>query len=192
MGMLDQMSGGGQPQRRGGVGQTVAAGVVLALLIKAVRMHQAAQARPQEGTGATPPAGGSILGNLGSLLGGGGGGAAPATGGAGLGGMLAGLGGAGALGGLLGQLKASGLANEVNSWVSTGANQPVNPQQLEQALGPDAINELQQQTGIPRDQLMSELAHHLPEAVSEATPQGRLPDTDDELHQTVTQPPVAH
>ena len=98
----------------------------------------------------------------------------------------------GSIGGLLQQLQQGGLADQVNSWVSTGSNQPVNPQQLEQALGPEAIAELQQQTGIPRDQLMSELAQHLPEAVSEATPQGRLPDTDDELHETVTTPPVAH
>ena len=66
------------------------------------------------------------------------------------------------------------------------------PQELEHALGEDTIQELQQQTGMPREQLVSELARELPEAVNEATPQGRVPADDDELHQVATQPPVAH
>jgi uncharacterized protein YidB (DUF937 family) len=181
------MMSGGQPQRRGSVGQTVAAGVILALLVKAVRMHQASQAAktagqpvPGQVPGQQP---GGILGGLGSLLGGGQS--------AGLGGMLAGLGGAGALGGLLGHLKDQGLGDQVGSWVGKGANEAVAPAQLAQALGPDALNELQQQTGLPREQLLSELAEHLPDAVNAATPEGREPD-DAELHQITAAPPMPH
>ena len=176
-----------QPQGKPGLGQTVAAGVVLALLVKAIRQHQNAQA----GAAAQAPQaqvpqgqqqhGGGLLGGLGGMLGGGG-----------LGGILGNLGGAGALGGLIGQLQQRGLGDKVNSWVSTGQNQQVAPQELEHALGEDTIQELQQQTGMPREQLVSELARELPEAVNEATPQGRVPADDDELHQVATQPPVAH
>ena len=105
--------------------------------------------------------------------------------------MRGNLGGAGALGGLLGKLRQGGLGEQANSWVATGANQPVAPQQLEQALGDDAINQLQQQTGMPREQLVNELAQHLPEAISEATPNGTVPD-DEELHRIATQPPTSH
>jgi uncharacterized protein YidB (DUF937 family) len=193
MGLLDNvMQGAGrQPRGKPGLGSTVAAGVILALLIKAVRAHQ--NAAQTSAAGAAPQAqvpegqsgrGGGLLGGLGGMFGGGAGG--------GLGSILGGLGGAGALGGLLGQLKQRGLGEQASSWVSTGANQPVAPQQLEQALGDDAINELQQQTGMPREQLMAELAEHLPEAINEATPQGAVPADDDELHSIATQPPTSH
>jgi uncharacterized protein YidB (DUF937 family) len=192
MGLLDQVVGNmgaraRQPQGKPGLGQTVAAGVILALLVKAIRQHQNAQAgaAAQAPQAQTPQAqqhgGGGLLGGLGGMLGGGG-----------LGSILGNLGGAGALGGLIGQLQQRGLGDKVNSWVSTGQNQQVAPQELEQALGDDAINELQQQTGMPREQLVSELARELPEAVNEATPQGRVPADDDELHQVATQPPVTH
>ena len=119
---------------------------------------------------------GDILGGLGGLLGG----AAAGRGGGGLGGILGGLGGAGALGGLISAMQQKGLGQEANSWVGTGANQPVAPHQLADALGEDTVDDLQQQTGLPREQLLAQLAQELPEAINQATPDGRLPD-DDEL-----------
>jgi uncharacterized protein YidB (DUF937 family) len=186
MGLLDQVVGNmsaRSPRTQGkpGLGQTVAAGVVLALLVKAIRQHQSAQA----GAAAQAPQAQAPQGQGGGLLGG-------MFGGGGLGGLLGNLGGAGALGGLIGQLRQKGLGDKVNSWVSTGQNQPVAPQELEQALGDETLQELEHQTGMPRQQLVSELARELPEAVNEATPQGRVPTDDDELQQIATQPPVAH
>ena len=182
MGLLDQVLGsamsgvGRQPQRKAGMGQTLAAGVLLALLVKAARQHaQPAEGRSFDpGHGAGPAVGGGlggVLGGLGGMLGGGGG----------LGSILGGLGGAGALGGLIGQLQQKGYGRQVNSWVGSGQNEPLAPNQLADALGEDTVQDLQQQTGMPRDSLLAELAHVLPEAVHEATPAGRLP-TDDELH----------
>lgn len=172
MGLLDgvigSMAGGGRGAQKPGVGSTVAAGVLLALLVKDVRSHQNRQA-PQEGRSFEPQGGGM----LGGLLGGAGGG---------LGGLLGGLGGAGALGALVSQLQQKGLGSQVNSWVGPDQNQPVAPQQLADALGEDNLEQLQQQTGLPRQALLSELAQTLPEAVHELTPQGRLP-AEDELHQ---------
>ena len=43
----------------------------------------------------------------------------------------------GGLGGLLQKLQQGGLGDAVNSWVSTGANQPVTPDALGGALGHD-------------------------------------------------------
>jgi uncharacterized protein YidB (DUF937 family) len=193
MGLLDGIIGGagGQPQRSPGLGGTVAAGVVLALLVKAVRQYQANHNGPAAADGrsfepqAQPPQGGGLggvlgsLGGLGGLLGGAGGG---------LGGLLGSLGGAGALGGLIGHLQQNGLGSQVGSWVGQGRNEPVAPQQLASALGEPTIQQLQQQTGMDREQLMNALAHELPQAINQATPNGEVPQSDEALHQIAHQP----
>jgi uncharacterized protein YidB (DUF937 family) len=89
------------------------------------------------------------------------------------------MGAGGALGGLLDQFRQNGYGEHVDSWVGTGQNRRIAPQELMSALGPDTIDELEQQTGMPRDQLLSELSNELPEAVDHITPQGRLPDDDE-------------
>lgn len=178
MGLFDGVIGGGDGRPKPGLGSTVAAGVVLALLVKGVRNYQQSHAAagegrsfdPQQAQAGQPPAP-AAGGGLGGMLGG-----------AGLGGLLSGLGGAGALGALVSQFQQKGLGSQVNSWVGHGPNEPVAPAQVAQALGEDNIQALQQQTGAPREALLSELAQHLPDAVHELTPQGRLPD-DAELHQ---------
>lgn len=101
----------------------------------------------------------------------------------GLGGLLGGLGGAGLggfIGGGLGELmesfKQQGQGDVAESWVGTGPNKPIAPEQLEQAIGPDVLATLTQQTGLSREELLSRLATTLPEAVDKYTPEGRLPD----------------
>jgi uncharacterized protein YidB (DUF937 family) len=105
----------------------------------------------------------------------------------GLGGLLGGLigggssgGGSGGLGGLLDQFRQNGYGDQADSWVGTGQNRQLAPEDLSQALGPDTIDELGQQTGLPREQLLSELSEHLPDAVDQFTPDGRVP-TDEEV-----------
>lgn len=192
MGLLDgvigSMAGGRRSSQKPGVGSTVAAGVVLALLVKAIRNHQNSQAAgegrsfdPQADSsiGRRSSSDGGLGGMLGGLLGGGGG----------LGGLLGGLGGAGALGALVGRLQQRGLGSQVNSWVGQGHNDAVAPEQLAQALDEDDLRDLEQQTGMPRQALLSELAQALPDAVHELTPQGRLPD-ESELQHIASQPPT--
>lgn len=101
----------------------------------------------------------------------------------GLGGLLGKLEGAGGIGGLLsgglGELvdrfKQSGYGDTVNSWVGTGPNQQIAPSQVEQAIGPDVLATLSQQTGLSREELLARLSRELPNAVDKYTPQGRLP-----------------
>ena len=69
---------------------------------------------------------------------------------------------------LLKRLTNGGLGGPVKSWVGPGQNEPVPPDQLQKALGPDVIDKLQQQTGMPRDQLMAELSRILPQVVRQA------------------------
>lgn len=105
--------------------------------------------------------------------------------GAGMGGAEAGgLGGAlgGGLGGLIERFQQNGLGDVIGSWIGHGPNQHVSPQQLHQALGDDTIDALQQQTGMPRGDLLSELAHILPGVVDQLTPHGRPPSQDEIRH----------
>lgn len=130
-------------------------------------------------------------GGLGDLLGGVlGGGAAGGGGGlndllkGGLGGLLAG-GAAGSvlnggLGDLLNQLHERGQGDAANSWVGTGENRAISPNELASALDDEEIEVMTRQTGLSREELLEGLAANLPEAVNQMTPQGRVP-TDKEF-----------
>lgn len=92
---------------------------------------------------------------------------------------LFGAGAGGVLGGglrdLIGQFRQKGAGETADSWVSTGSNRRISAQELEQALGADAIDDLAAQAGVPREQLLAELSEKLPEVVDKLTPDGRLP-----------------
>ena len=88
----------------------------------------------------------------------------------------------GGLSGLLQNFQQSGHGEVMNSWIGPGQNQPIAPDQLHQALGPDAVNNLSRLTGLPADQLVSELSRVLPGVVDKLTPQGRIPTQAEMSH----------
>src|SRR4051812_21648422 len=97
---------------------------------------------------------------------------APANG---LGGLLA-RGGIGAgLRDLLDRFRQAGHEKTAQSWVSTGPNQAIAPHELEQVLGEERLQWLMEQTGMPKEQLLSGLAGELPETINKLTPNGRIP-----------------
>jgi uncharacterized protein YidB (DUF937 family) len=77
--------------------------------------------------------------------------------------------------GLTTSLRAGGLGGVVDSWISTGTNQPVEPQQLGAALGPDTVNELSAKTGLSIETLLPLLAAFLPMIIDHLTPDGQVP-----------------
>ena len=79
------------------------------------------------------------------------------------------------LGGLIKQFQQKGLGEVVDSWVSTGRNKNVAPDEISVALGGDVVDELSHRTGLTRDQVVGELARMLPNVVDNLTPDGRLP-----------------
>jgi uncharacterized protein YidB (DUF937 family) len=100
----------------------------------------------------------------------------------GLGGLLGNLGNPspgglvnGGLGELVDRFRQSGHGEVADSWVGTGPNKEVAPQQLEQAIGPDVLETLAQQTGLSRDEILARLSRELPQAVDQYTPEGRIP-----------------
>lgn len=84
----------------------------------------------------------------------------------------------GGLAGLVQQFAGSGLGDIVNSWVSTGKNLPVTPQQIRQGLGLDAISQLALKAGLSPEDLTSHLTNILPQVVDKLTPDGKIPQGD--------------
>lgn len=81
----------------------------------------------------------------------------------------------GGLDGLVGKLREGGLSDEVDSWVSTGTNRPVDPQRLGQALGPETVQQLSAGSGIDIRSLLPLLAMFLPQIIDMLTPDGSPP-----------------
>lgn len=82
----------------------------------------------------------------------------------------------GGLQGLLGNLSQAGLGDAVKSWVGTGANIPVSGDQIQSALGNEQIAAIAQKFGINPQDVASQLAQILPQAVDKVTPDGQVPD----------------
>ena len=99
--------------------------------------------------------------------------------GGGLGGMLAGAAGGGMLDKLLDGFKKGGMDTKAASWVGTGENEPVSADEVEQALGPAAIDEVAREAGVSRDEAREGLAQVLPTMVDKMTPNGQVPSDDD-------------
>jgi len=81
----------------------------------------------------------------------------------------------GGVDGLLQKLRAGGLGDQVDSWVSTGPNEPVEPEQLQRALGHDTVSQLSSSTGISIQSLLPILATFLPPLINHLTPRGQAP-----------------
>ena len=81
----------------------------------------------------------------------------------------------GGLQGVVSQFERNGLGPTVQSWVSTGPNRAVSPQDVQNALGPDLLRQLSEKSGLPVQELAQRLAQVLPEAVDKMTPNGTIP-----------------
>lgn len=82
---------------------------------------------------------------------------------------------AGGLSGILAKLQQGGLGEAAASWVGTGANQPVSPDALGGALGPDLMGQIAQAFGGNQQQAAGTLADVLPGLIDQLTPQGQVP-----------------
>ncbi len=85
---------------------------------------------------------------------------------------------AGGLAGIVKQFSGKGLGNLVESWVGTGANLPVTPEQVERGLGKDTIAQIAKQAGIPTGDVTSQLVALLPQVIDKLTPGGKMPEGD--------------
>jgi len=84
----------------------------------------------------------------------------------------------GGLNGLVQQFSRQGLSDIVNSWVGTGKNIPITPQQVQRGLGKDTISQIAAQVGITPEAVTSQLSQLLPQVVDKLTPNGKINQSD--------------
>jgi uncharacterized protein YidB (DUF937 family) len=88
----------------------------------------------------------------------------------------------GGVGGLMDQFRQAGHGQQVASWLSTGENEPVDPQAVGQVFGMDELSQLSERLGVSSDQIAGGLAQILPQVVNQLSPAGEMqPDADDTL-----------
>ena len=81
----------------------------------------------------------------------------------------------GGLSGMVEQFKQQGFGETVKSWVSTGPNLPISPEQLHRVLGSDTMTQLAAKLGMKPEELSAKLSTVLPQVVDKMTPQGVVP-----------------
>jgi uncharacterized protein YidB (DUF937 family) len=82
----------------------------------------------------------------------------------------------GGLPGLIEKFQKNGLGEVASSWIGTGANQPVSPEQINKALGTESIIEMAGKVGVSGNQISEGLASILPQIIDKLTPDGKLPE----------------
>jgi uncharacterized protein YidB (DUF937 family) len=102
------------------------------------------------------------------------------TGGGGLGGLggLGALAGLGGLGALLHRFQQNGFGDQVQSWIGTGENQPIEPEAVSRVFDGAELSQIAAQAGVSEDEARTGLSQLLPQVVDHLTPQGQLPDPD--------------
>ncbi len=87
----------------------------------------------------------------------------------------------GGMNGVLDAFRRNGMGAHADSWVGTGANMGISPDQLQQVLGSPAVAQIASQLGLSNQQAGSAMAQLLPELVNHFTPNGQLPDNHEDL-----------
>ena len=77
--------------------------------------------------------------------------------------------------GVVSKLQQNGLGAQVASWLGNGQNIAITPEQLQAALGNEHVQKLAASMGLNTDDALKLLAQHLPAAVDQASPDGKLP-----------------
>ncbi len=81
----------------------------------------------------------------------------------------------GGVGGVVQQFRSQGFGETIKSWVGTGANLPITPDQLNQALGSDTMAKLAAKVGMTPAELSTKLSTVLPDVIDKLTPNGTVP-----------------
>ncbi len=150
--ILGGLAGGGQAQG-GQAGANPMLNIVLGMLANSGQGRQ----------------GGGVLGGLESMLGQGQG---QGSGGSGAGSLLAAVGG---IGGLIAMFQKAGLGDAMQSWVGTGQNQQITPDQMTQVLGHDKVGEIASHLGVSNGEAAGQLSQMLPQIIDALTPHGQVP-----------------
>jgi uncharacterized protein YidB (DUF937 family) len=85
----------------------------------------------------------------------------------------------GGIQGLLAQFQQRGMGDQVSSWISTGQNQEIGADHVQQAMGMELIAGLARQLGVGQGEAASGLAQFLPLIIDKLSPQGQMPPEEE-------------
>lgn len=80
----------------------------------------------------------------------------------------------GGIGAVLSRMQQKGYSRQAASWMSTGPNDPLDPQAVDDVVGTEELSRLSQQLGMPREEVASGFAEIFPEMVNQLSPEGEL------------------
>lgn len=88
----------------------------------------------------------------------------------------------GGVGAVLERFRQKGLGKQADSWVSTGGNSELLPEQADEVVGGEELSRLAQQLGVPEREIALGFAEIMPELVDQLSPGGEVPpEADDAL-----------
>jgi len=82
---------------------------------------------------------------------------------------------------LLGRFTNPVQSAKAQSWVDTGPNGDLGPDDLADVLDDETLADLTQKTGLSREDLLARLSVTLPGAVDRMTPKGRIPTEEEAI-----------
>ena len=81
----------------------------------------------------------------------------------------------GGIAGVLSSFEQGGLGAVAQSWIGGGQNQPVSPDQVSGALGPDAVGDVASRLGVSHEEAAGHLSQLLPQIMDHLSPGGQAP-----------------
>jgi uncharacterized protein YidB (DUF937 family) len=88
----------------------------------------------------------------------------------------------GGIGAVLERFRQKGYQQHADSWVSTGDNQPIEAEAVDNVVGREELSRLSRQLGVPEQEVAHGFAEILPEVVNQLSPEGQVPpEADDAL-----------
>lgn len=87
----------------------------------------------------------------------------------------------GGMGAVLDRFRQKGYGGQMQSWVGTSDNQPIDDDAIEQVVGQQDLQQMAQQLGVPEQEVRHAFAEVMPEMVNQLTPEGQLPQQADEV-----------
>jgi uncharacterized protein YidB (DUF937 family) len=85
----------------------------------------------------------------------------------------------GGIDGLKQKFEQAGLGDVADSWIGTGSNKSVSPDQVKDALGQQQVEQIANEAGVSTDDAAAGLSRVLPDAVDNVTPSGQVPSAGD-------------
>jgi uncharacterized protein YidB (DUF937 family) len=82
----------------------------------------------------------------------------------------------GGLQGILARAQQAGYGDQVQSWIGTGQNLPIDAGALSRIFGQGQLGQLAQQLGLSHEETAGQLAQALPQVVDQMTTDGAIPE----------------